>query len=104
MVFLIFAINTFAAISPISNYLNFALRSGAPLDRLTARAHDGVKCLDPVDAVPKELRMMRLQFARTRRFGIRNFSNRTVAHRLSVFSKSQGRRAKHRHTLLFGQL
>src|SRR2546423_13708999 len=97
MEILLLAVNTFAPVAPDADHFDFPLRRllshhGSPI-----RPHYREERLNTMNAVPKQVRMMRLYFARPIGFRISNFSDRTISDLLGVFPKSQCRSAKHRH-------
>ena len=91
------------AVFPRSGDLDFAVVGRAALDRHAAGAHHGEERLDAVDAVPKQVGMMRLEMGRAEGFAAENFTVFSGARGECGLGEAQRGGTEHRHVVALGQ-
>ena len=100
---LAFAEDADAAVLPFAGDHDFAVIGGAAFYRNAAGAHHGEERLNSVNAIPKQVGMMRFEMGRAVGLAAEHFAMFAGTGREGGLGKSQRGGAEHRHVVALGQ-
>src|SRR5712672_2164151 len=83
----VLAKDPFSSSAPCADDLDFSVRRLISLGCLASGPEDSKQGLDPVNAVPEKVRVMRFQFARSGGFGVADVPDGTIMNRHGVFAE-----------------